>query len=108
MGTRTRVNLFLLGTWLTFLAFLLFVFLAITGSFSLFTGTALVMCFILNWILSIWVHTYIAMRAEKMRQKDWLFVFNIVKRIPFVLNCIDTAYVVLWPGLPEQERVIEE
>jgi hypothetical protein len=105
MGTRTRVNLFLLGAWLTCFAFLLFVFLAIAGPFSLFTGTALVMCFILNWILSIWVHTYIMMRAEKMRQKNWLFVFNMVKRIPLILNFVDTAYVVLWPGLPERERV---
>jgi hypothetical protein len=106
MGTRTRVNLFLLGAWLTCFAFLLFVFLAATGSFSLFDGTALVICFILNWILSIYVHEYTVMRAEKMRQKNWLLVFNIVKRIPFILNFVDTVYVVLWPGLPERERVI--
>ena len=105
MGTRTRVNIFLLGTWLTCFAFLLFVFLAITGSFSLFTGTALVMCFIINWVLSIWVHTYILMRAEEMRQKNWLFVFNIVKHIPLLLNCVDTVYAIRWPGLPKRERV---
>jgi hypothetical protein len=104
MGTRIRVSLFLIGTWLTFVAFVVLVLLAATGHFTWFTGTAIVVCFMLNWILFIPAQSLILERAEKMRQAKWIFTFKIVKKLPFVVSCIATVYAITWPDLPERER----
>src|SRR5690242_2245361 len=102
MGTRILVSLSLIGMWFTFLAFLFFVFLAVTDNFSLFSGTSIVVWFVLNWAFFIQAQTLILQRAEKMWQVRWLHLFNVFNKLPFVLSCAATVYVITWPKQPKQ------